>query len=428
MIDIVETKQDKIIRRDGRFLIPEYTVPESHSAHPTVHDLFDRLNLQNSRRGVSEARFNALCSILVGVNDFQTEHYRFRLTQNRNEYGIQQWPIGYRPMKEVTDRLLQHGWLVKDLGSFKDRKTTVFEAPDNSPLIIDELFPVATLPWLEPVIQVKLGEKDKNGKYKSNNLDVAFHADPKNKKRIYEILKPQMDYLNSLASQHSYDIGPFVFTQWTRKYRGGLDQSGGRLYANYQDANKELSRLHWLIDGEPVGEVDITACGPTILACLDNKHDQVRGIDPYNILVSKIDRMTRPLAKKICHVVIGKGTISSKTWLRPITKHQEFKKLTSRIHWKNVKEVIESDLSYLLDPEAKTEQSLRLQFHESAWLMRVLRRLLEDGVGCLPVHESIIVPRSKIDLTQRVMVEEFRLLFGIEPLVDISVSENTCIF
>ena len=421
MIDIVETKQDKIIRRDGRFLIPEYTVPESHSAHPTVHDLFDRLNLQNSRRGVSEARFNALCSILVGVNDFQTEHYRFRLTQNRNEYGIQQWPIGYRPMKEVTDRLLQHGWLVKDLGSFKDRKTTVFEAPDNSPLIIDELFPVATLPWLEPVIQVKSDEKEKNGDYKSDNLDVAFHADPKNKKRIYGTLKPQMDYLNSLASQHSYDIEPFVFTQWVRKYRGGLDSSGGRLYAEYQQADKDQVRLHWRINGEGVAEVDITACGPTILACLENKHDLVRGVDPYNILVTKVDGMTRGLAKKICHVVIGNGEVS-KTFPRSVTKDEKLKKLARKIRWKSVRQVIEQDLNYLLHPELKKKQSLWLQLHESGWLMRVLRRLLEEGVGCLPVHESVIVPRSKATRAKRVMIEEFRLLFGVEPLVDISVS------
>jgi hypothetical protein len=230
-----------------------------------------------------------------------------------------------------------------------------------------------------------------------------------------------MDYLNSLASQHSYDIGPFVFTQWVRKYRGGLDSSGGRLYAEYQQADKDQVRLHWRINGEGVAEVDITACGPTILACLENKHDLVRGVDPYNILVTKVDGMTRGLAKKICHVVIGNGEVS-KTFSHSVTKDEKLKKLTRKIRWKSVRQVIEQDLNYLLHPELKERQSLWLQFHESGWLMRVLRRLLEEGVGCLPVHESIIVPRSKVTLAKRVMIEEFRLLFGIEPLVDISVS------
>lgn len=419
MTDVIDN-QDNLINVDGKFLVPEYTVPDSHSKRHTVQVMFDTLNLENSRKGVSQARFDALCSILVAVNDPDTDHHRFRLTQNKNEYGIQQWPIGYRPMTETVNRLLDMGWLIKRTGSYAVRQTTVFEAPDNSPLIMDGLFPVSILPWLPPVIQVKVGTKAR-GKYTSNNLDIAFHSKPENKKRINQFLKPPVDHLNELASQHTYDIHPFTFDQWVRKYRGGLDQSGGRLYANYQEANKERSRLHWLINGESVGEVDITACGPTILACLDNKHDQVRGIDPYNILVSKIDGMTRPLAKKICHIVIGNGEISSKRWPRSIVKDQGLKKLTSKLHWKDVREVIETDLSYLVDPEAKTSQSLRLQFHESAWLMRVLRRLLEDSVGCLPVHESIIVPRSQIDLTQRVMVEEFNRLFGVNPLVDVSL-------
>lgn len=420
MTDVVENTQDEIIRRDGRFLIPEYTVPESHSKHRTVQELFDRLCLVNSRKGVSEARFNALCSILVGVNDFDTEHHRFRLTQNQSEYSIQQWPIGYRPMMEVLDKLLEHGWLIKHIGSFTDRKTTVFEAPDNSPLIIADLFPVNTLDWLPPVIQVKLGEK-KKGKYVSNNLDIAFHANPENKKRINKFLKPKMVHLNELASEHQYDIQPYKFDQWVRKFRGGLDASGGRLYAEYQSASKQ-ERLQWWIDGEPVAEVDITACGPTILACMNGQKELVEGLDPYSILVSRIDGMTRPLAKKICHVAIGNGSLSKKRFPRSILKDKDLKELASNLHWKDIRSVIETDLAYLLNPAGNTKQSLTLQFYESSWLMRVMGILLEQGVGCLPVHESLIVPQSKVTLTKHVMSEEFHRLFGVEPLVDVSFS------
>ena len=66
--------QDDDKKPDGAFLLPIYTVSQAHSRAPLVADLFAQLELQDCRKKVSESRYNALCSLLVGVN--YHDHHR----------------------------------------------------------------------------------------------------------------------------------------------------------------------------------------------------------------------------------------------------------------------------------------------------------------------------------------------------------------
>lgn len=418
--------QDDDNKPDGAFLLPIYTVSQTHPRAAMVADLFAQLDLQNCRKKVFEDRYNALCTLLAGVN--YHDHHRFRLSQNKNEYTIQQWPIGYRAMMFVQDAAIGKGWLIKDVGGYTKskagRRTTVLFAPEGSPLIVENLFRIAELAWSEPVIQVRSSFRGENGKYVSNNIDVEWHANPKNGSFVKKYIRPQMDHLNTLAQQHDYDLGHYEFTQWVRKFRGGIDWAGGRLYAKYQRANKDRERLHWLIDGEPVAEIDITACGPTMLACINDQQRLVEGIDPYQIIVDNVPRMTRKLAKKICVLAIGNDGLSQKRWPKSITKDRQFDGLRKSIEWKTVRAVVSTKLPYLLNPSAKTKLSLRLQDEESRWLMFVMKDLLENGVGCLPVHESIIVPQSQIEYTKAVMARHFQDCFGVTPLIDVEIASD----
>ena len=93
------------------------------------------------------------------------------------------------------------------------------------------------------------------------------------------------------------------------------------------------------------------------------------------------------------------------------------------IKWKDVRQVIVDRLPYLTNPDAKTKLALAIQFAESEWLMKVMRELLGvHGVGCLPVHESLIVPQSKIDLTKEIMARHFKECFGVVPLIDVETA------
>lgn len=416
--EIAQTPEDKA---DGPFLIPEWTISQDHPKASVVEELFHTLNFTCKGNTFLERRFNALCCILVGVN--QSKHHKFRLSQNKNEYGIQQWPVPYRAMVDVLDKLLEGDTplLNKVTGYFPDRRTTVFFAPEGSRLIMDDLFPVARLDWLPPVIQVKSAKRGANGKYLSNNLDVEFHQNSQNGPWMKKYMVPKMEHLNRLAMEHEYDTQPYEFRQWARKFRGGVNDAGGRLYADYQSASG-LSRLNWLIDGEAVAEIDVTACGPTLLACWHDQQHLVDGLDPYQVLVDEINGMTRPLAKKICQIAVGNNKLSAKRFPDSIRKSETFKPILARLSWAKVRSVIERQLPYLLNPDGNTNQSLMLQAHESDWLMKVLRELLEQGVGCLPVHESIIVPRSKIEVTKEAMSSHFEACFGIRPLLDVEMS------
>lgn len=325
----------------------------------------------------------------------------------------------------VQQACIDKGWLVvSSAGDYRKRIMTVLQAPEGSPLIVSNLFPVARLPWNEPVIQVKSAVK-KNGEYVSNNIDVEWHSKPSNRDFVATYLKPQVEHLNALARQHDYDLGHYGFTQWVRKFRGGLVGCGGRLYDEGYQSASGVTRLSWSIDGEAVAELDITACGPTILACMNGQQALVEGLDPYQIIVGNVPSMTRKLAKKICQIAIGNDKLSAKAWPKSIRDDQQFNDLRRMIKWKVVRKVIAEKLPYLLNPQAKTKQSLDIQFVESNWLMKVMRELLEvHGVGCLPVHESLIVPRSKVDLTKEVMAHHFKECFGVMPLIDVEISER----
>lgn len=406
------------------FLVPMWTIPREsrREGHTQAFKLFDELDLGNSRKGVTEARYHALCSLLVGVNS--SKQHLFRLSQNKNEYSIQQYPIGWRAMMHVQQACIDKGWLVvSSAGDYSKRIMTVLQAPEGSPLIVGNLFPVARLPWNEPVIQVKLAVK-KNGEYVSNNIDVEWHSKPSNRDFVATYLKPQVEHLNALARQHDCDLGHYEFTQWVRKFRGGLVGCGGRLYDEGYQSASGVTRLSWSIDGEAVAELDITACGPTILACMNGQQALVEGLDPYQIIVDNVPSMTRKLAKKICQIAIGNDKLSAKTWPKSIRDDQQFNSLRRMIKWKTVRQVIAERLPYLLNPQARSKQALDIQFVESNWLMKVMKELLEvHGVGCLPVHESLIVPRSKVDLTKEVMARHFKECFGVVPLIDVSMSE-----
>jgi len=60
-------------------------------------------------------------------------------------------------------------------------------------------------------------------------------------------------------------------------------------------------------------------------------------------------------------------------------------------------------------------------FAESEAIIRTMLTLKrEHGIPSLPVHDAIIVPMSKQELAQEVLVEQFRKETGVVPRLDVS--------
>ncbi|NTV12996.1 MAG: hypothetical protein HGA96_03545 [Desulfobulbaceae bacterium] len=59
-----------------------------------------------------------------------------------------------------------------------------------------------------------------------------------------------------------------------------------------------------------------------------------------------------------------------------------------------------------------------LQNKDSVITDAILTRLTDDGVPCLPVHDSYIVPARHEDLLRQAMVEEYEKVMGYQPQID----------
>jgi hypothetical protein len=54
--------------------------------------------------------------------------------------------------------------------------------------------------------------------------------------------------------------------------------------------------------------------------------------------------------------------------------------------------------------------------------MLILMR--KHGVPSYSMHDGIIVPRSKADLSKRVLTREFRRVIGVEPMLTVEPDEE----
>ena len=53
-------------------------------------------------------------------------------------------------------------------------------------------------------------------------------------------------------------------------------------------------------------------------------------------------------------------------------------------------------------------------------ILRTVESLADQGVPCLPVHDSIIVPAGDQELAAKALIEAFRMTVGVTPHLKIS--------
>ncbi len=63
-------------------------------------------------------------------------------------------------------------------------------------------------------------------------------------------------------------------------------------------------------------------------------------------------------------------------------------------------------------------KGMYLSYQESRILISVLKRLHEQGIVGLPIHDAVIVAEHHKDQTKQVMLEAFKELTGIEGMVE----------
>lgn len=190
---------------------------------------------------------------------------------------------------------------------------------------------------------------------------------------------------------------------------------GGRLYSvhgGYQQQNGS-ERAKMTINGEKVCEVDIKASHLTIYHALLGKPLDLSN-HPY-----EVPGIPRVIVKQFVTATLGKGKLPSQ-WPDEhkeayLEAHPE-KGLQKDYPIGKTSESILKTLPMLAEIHNSPWSWADFQFFEAEAIINSVHELaLKHGVPALPVHDSLIVAISKVELAKKVLSEMFLKSVGVRP-------------
>ena len=385
----------------GTFAVPSNLLHESRPEYKSVRQLFDQLQWPSSqpRKDFIEHRFNAFCTILGAVRS-DPNNVMWTLL-NKSNYDIFRYSIPYRAMRDVMNTLTDLGWLVRH-GERQLHRSYRFKAPKSSPLVKLQVKNIKLTPLLyrKPIVEIRRGNTDLD----KAPLDVEWMVNPKWKKWIAKHLVPRMEQLNDKLSDHDVTLFPFgkadewgVQPQYQRIYTNisGFKEDPalrhGRIYP--QNFNLPSKKNGWrqmtLIDGKPTVEVDVHASSLTLLS-----NDYYVGFelpatdDLYQY--GPLAELNRELVKTIVQALINGVSHDRKRW--PDSFYEKKAELISGRKWSDYVDPLVSVYPALKNLDS--DMGMRLMLDEADTIIRAMNHLLDKGIGCLSLHDCLIVPEA----------------------------------
>lgn len=251
-------------------------------------------------------------------------------------------------------------------------------------------------------------------------------------------LRDEVAELNAHFAAHKLEGALHI--GWVRKFHGASSDKyklnrGGRLYSqppmpatNYQNMPQQR-RLELRIDGEPVSEIDISASFLTIFYAAHGKRIEMN--DAYSGIVG-LDGLDRAIVKFWVNASFGNRSLITR-WSADLKK--AFAKRYRENGWTidsekhSVRSVREKTLAFyplLAQWGTKTAPNMpwsygHLMFSESRVIISAMLRLArEQNVPAAPVHDSLLVPRSKEAIAYRILDEQFTKIIGVVPTLKLS--------
>jgi hypothetical protein len=252
-------------------------------------------------------------------------------------------------------------------------------------------------------------------------------------------LRNEVAELNAHFATHKLEGARHI--GWVRKFHGASPDEcmlnrGGRLYSqppmpatNYQNMPQE-QRLKLRLDGEPVSEIDIGASYLTIFYAAHGKRIETK--DAYSDIIGP-DALDRAIVKFWVNASFGNRSLITK-WSPNLKK--AFAKRYREQGWaidsekypvRSVREKTLASHPLLGQWGTKAAPNMpwsygHLMFRESRVIISTMLRLArEHNVPSAPVHDSLIVPRSKEEIAERILDEQFTLIVGVKPKLKIEL-------
>jgi len=250
-------------------------------------------------------------------------------------------------------------------------------------------------------------------------------------------LRNEVAELNAHFATHKLEGARHI--GWVRKFHGASSDQyklnrGGRLYSqppmpatNYHNMSQDR-RLKQRIDGEPVSEIDISASYLTIFYAAHGQ--RIKTDDAYNNIIGP-DALHRAIVKFWVNASFGNRSLITK-W------SPNLKKAFARRYRED---------GWIIDPKKYPVRLVRkktlarhpllgqwgtkvapnmpwsyghLMFSESRVVISTMLRLArEHNIPAVPVYDSLIVPRSKEEVAERVLNEQFIKIIGVKPTLKI---------
>lgn len=243
----------------------------------------------------------------------------------------------------------------------------------------------------------------------------------KNRSKLKEAVKAILInlYVAYLLGQplHYFGIQQIEFTVNAKNLHRVFNKSkftlGGRFYGAYHETIPKKFRRHIKIDGQDTVEWDYKAHHlrmPYHLLGIDYQDD------PYMVLAT--DDNERKIYKKLCLIAIN-----AENETKAIQGFRE-KALEEGFDIALTNETIRSLLDWLKivhHPIAEyihSKKGLKLQYLDSQITEAILMSLTKQGIPCLPVHDSYIVPGQYEEQLQETMMNEYKKLMGFEPVIE----------
>ena len=403
MTDTLKVLEDVVTASDGTFAVPRYFIPETSSAYEPAYRMFIQIDWAKppKRADAVKNRFNAFCSLLWAAT--QDNDWTVHTDLNKASYDIRKWPINYDAMSQTVSALRKMGWL-EPVGKRVKHRQLRFQAPKQSPMRTLEPFKVYELSWYPPDVEIRLGNTD----LEKAPIDVELMANAKQKAWNAKYLFPVMADLNEKLTNHDFTLFPFgkkdefVEVQYHRIYTNRPQKNGnfwlthGRIYP--QTFELPSKRKGWrqktLIDGEATTEVDVHASGLRLLA-----EDYYIGFelpdsdDLYNY--GALSGLKRDLTKKVVQAVINGVSLERKSWPKSFTEDGKTASLIGGQQWREYAEALSETYPSLLN--IRKDFGLDIMLTESGIIISAMNFLLDKGIGCLSIHDCLIVPEGNVD-------------------------------
>lgn len=407
-------------KTEGTFAAPIYFIPETSPAYEEAQKLFGRIKWEKppKRADAIKNRFNAFTSLLWAVTS--DEKCIVYTDLNKASYDIKKWPINYDAMSQTVKAVVGMGWLKLHGKRIRNRQVR-YKAPSGSPMRKIPSFKKYELPWYPPVVQVRLGGTDLS----QAPWDIELMANPDWKAWIRENLVPPMEDLNDKLLAHDFVLFPYgerdewVDVQYRRIFTNLPQADGepwlthGRLYPlTFSIPSKtEGWRQKTLIDGEPTSEIDVHASGLRLLAeDEDIGFDLPATEDLYTY--GQLSGLNRKLTKTIIQAVINGVSLDRKSWPKSFREDSKAARLIVGQDWKTYAQALGE--TYPALSKVRSGHGMDLFRIESEIILRAMSYLLDKGIGCLSIHDCLIVPTNNMADAQDAFLEAYAHM-GFKP-------------